>query len=180
MPLSVTDQPKEWVVKRAEYTSCCIFWIAFECCTLQMLVLYLSICIDSKSFVWDSPCCIDWWLGLASYRPNNEIRTQRFWFSIFTWLIHCTINLAYILSKWGNNNTIIIGAQLLYRVSMNGQLWLPFRISFNRWHLKGNDTAFGVWSPQTLVKINNNQVLSWSFVSWGPLLIVLWFSSASF
>ena len=33
-------------------------------------LLYLSIWIDSKSIVWDSPYSIHWQLWLASSRPN--------------------------------------------------------------------------------------------------------------
>ena len=87
---------------------CCVFWQVNKCFACHLLVeiifgafSYLSIWIDSKSILYGTLLVVMTdnlnylALGLTRY-VFYEISTQHFWFSIFTWLTHCTINMAYI------------------------------------------------------------------------------------
>ena len=69
------------------------------CKTVTLLFPWLSIWIDSKSIVWDSSVVFNVyldWLDLCLTSLLFQIRPQMFWFSIFTWLTHCTFKTAYV------------------------------------------------------------------------------------
>ena len=65
----------------------------------NMQVLCLSIWIDSNPIVWDSSVEFAdnfFWAAQNLTRFLCNKRTQVFWFSIFTWLTHCTFKMAFI------------------------------------------------------------------------------------